>query len=96
MSLIRTTAILILLTLTFSQTAMAKENVIKFSHITTEKTPKGKAANYFKELVEQRLKGKVRVEIFPNSQLYTKVSEFILPTIFCCIRCPTKPQDAAF
>ncbi|WP_419641016.1 hypothetical protein [Thiolapillus sp.] len=26
----------------------------------------------------------------------TKVSEFILPTIFCCIRCPTKPQDAAF
>ncbi|WP_419633147.1 diacylglycerol kinase, partial [Thiolapillus sp.] len=28
--------------------------------------------------------------------LITKVSEFILPTIFCCIRCPTKPQDAAF
>ncbi len=49
---------------------MAKEIVIKFSHVTTEKTPKGKAANYFKELVEQRLKGKVRVEVFPNSQLY--------------------------
>ncbi len=70
MSLIKTAAILILLSLTFSQTAIAREIVIKFSHVTTEKTPKGKAANYFKKLVEQRLKGKVRVEVFPNSQLY--------------------------
>ena len=70
MPIIRIAALLIICSLTFSQNLMAKEIVIKFSHVTTEKTPKGKAANYLKELVEQRLKGKVRVEVFPNSQLY--------------------------
>ncbi len=34
--------------------------------------------------------------VFIKYNFITKVSEFILPTIFCCIRCPTKPQDAAF
>lgn len=70
MPLIRIAAILIICSIAFSQSVMAKEIVIKFSYVTTEKTPKGKAAKYLKELVEERLKGKVRVEIFPNSQLY--------------------------
>ncbi len=48
----------------------AKEIVIKFSHVTTAKTPKGKGAILLKELVEERLKGKVRVEVYPSSQLY--------------------------
>jgi C4-dicarboxylate-binding protein DctP len=48
----------------------AKEIVIKFSHVTTEKTPKGKGAMLFKQLVEERLAGKVRVEVYPSSQLY--------------------------
>jgi len=60
----------VLLVLFSTQAIMAKEIVIKFSHVTTDKTPKGKAANLFKKKVEERLKGKVRVEIFPNSQLY--------------------------
>ncbi len=54
--------------------------VIKFSHVVAENTPKGQAANKFKELVEQRLAGKVKVEVFPNSQLYgdNKVLEAML------------------
>ena len=44
--------------------------VIKFSHVVDERSPKGKAANLFKELAEERLAGKVEVEVYPNSQLY--------------------------
>jgi C4-dicarboxylate-binding protein DctP len=44
--------------------------VIKFSHVVAENTPKGQMANKFKELVHQRLPGKVVVEVFPNSQLF--------------------------
>lgn len=43
---------------------------IKFSHVTTDETPKGKAANKFKELVEEQSDGRITVEIYPNSQLY--------------------------
>ena len=43
---------------------------IKFSHVVAENTPKGQMATKFKELVEQRLPGKVIVEVFPNSQLF--------------------------
>ena len=44
--------------------------VIKYSHVVAENTPKGQSANKFKQLVEQRLPGKVVVEVFPNSQLF--------------------------
>jgi C4-dicarboxylate-binding protein DctP len=44
--------------------------VIKFSHVVAEDTPKGKAAGYFKRLAEERTHGRVRVEVYPNSQLY--------------------------
>ena len=53
-----------------SPIASAKEIVIKFSHVTTEATPKGKGAMLFKKLVDERLGGKVRVEVYPSSQLY--------------------------
>lgn len=43
---------------------------LKFSHVVAENTPKGKMAIKFKELVEERLPGKVVVEVFPNSQLF--------------------------
>src|SRR5512138_3279843 len=49
--------------------------VIKFSHVVTPDTPKGKAAEYFKKLAEERTKGKVKVEIYPNSQLYKDKEE---------------------
>ena len=44
--------------------------VIKFSHVVAPDTPKGKAADLFRQLAEQRSGGKVRVEVYPNSQLY--------------------------
>lgn len=43
---------------------------IKFSHVVTPKTPKGQAAEKFKELVEARSRGRIAVEIYPNSELY--------------------------
>ncbi|MHA6631974.1 DctP family TRAP transporter solute-binding subunit [Pseudonocardia sichuanensis] len=43
---------------------------IKFSHVVTPATPKGQAAERFKEVVEERSGGRVTVEIYPNSELY--------------------------
>ncbi len=44
--------------------------VIKFSHVVALDTPKGLAAAKFKELAEKSSKGRVKVKIYPNSQLY--------------------------
>jgi C4-dicarboxylate-binding protein DctP len=49
--------------------------VIKFSHVVAPDTPKGKGAQRFKELAEQRTGGKVKVELYPNSQLYKDKEE---------------------
>ncbi|PID50524.1 MAG: C4-dicarboxylate ABC transporter [Proteobacteria bacterium] len=62
--------------------AQAEEITIKFSHVVAENTPKGLMAEKFKELVEnnEALKGKIKVEVFPNSQLFDddKVMEAML------------------
>ncbi len=47
----------------------ADEIVIKFSHVVAENTPKGRAALRFKQLVEERLPGQVKVEVYPNATL---------------------------
>jgi C4-dicarboxylate-binding protein DctP len=44
--------------------------VIKFSHVVAENTPKGKGALKFKELAEASTKGRVKVEVYPNSSLF--------------------------
>jgi C4-dicarboxylate-binding protein DctP len=49
--------------------------VIKFSHVVANQTPKGQAANYFKKLAEERTKGRVKVEVYPNSQLFKDAEE---------------------
>ena len=48
----------------------AADYTIKFSHVVAENTPKGRAAQRFAELLEKRTNGRVKVEVFPNSQLY--------------------------
>ncbi|HMK14269.1 MAG TPA: C4-dicarboxylate ABC transporter, partial [Burkholderiales bacterium] len=48
----------------------AEPIIIKFSHVVAQDTPKGKAALTFKQLVEERTNGRVKVEVYPNSQLY--------------------------
>jgi C4-dicarboxylate-binding protein DctP len=49
--------------------------VIKFSHVVAAETPKGKAAEKFKELAEKYASGKVKVEVYPNSTLYKDKEE---------------------
>ncbi|WP_136513029.1 TRAP transporter substrate-binding protein [Geomonas edaphica] len=55
--------------------AFAAPIVIKFSHVVAQHTPKGQAADYFKKLAEERTKGRVKVEVYPNSQLYKDKEE---------------------
>jgi len=49
--------------------------LIKFSHVVAPDTPKGNGAQRFKELAEERTKGRVKVEVYPNSQLYKDKEE---------------------
>ena len=44
--------------------------IIKFSHVVADHTPKGQGALLFKKLVEERLPGKVKVEVYSNSSLF--------------------------
>lgn len=44
--------------------------VLKFSHVVAVDTPKGQAAEFFKRRAEELTRGRVRVEVFPNSTLY--------------------------
>ena len=55
----------------------AKEIVVKFSHVAAESAPKGQMAIKLKQIVAERLGGKVRIEVFPSSQLFgIKTSHF--------------------
>lgn len=49
--------------------------VIKFSHVVATDTPKGKAADFFAKRAAELTKGKVKVEVYPNSQLYKDKEE---------------------
>lgn len=53
----------------------AEPMVLKFSHVVADKTPKGQAALKFKEVAERILPGKVKIEVYPNSQLFGDAKE---------------------
>nr|VFJ58301.1 MAG: C4-dicarboxylate-binding protein DctP [Candidatus Kentron sp. FW] len=53
----------------FASMAYGEPVVIKFSHVVDSDTPKGKMADRFKELVEKKMSDKVRIEVYPDSQL---------------------------
>src|SRR5579864_7318101 len=56
--------------------ALAEEPiVIRFSHVVAPGTPKGQGALKFKELAESNTKGRIKVEVYPNSQLYKDKEE---------------------
>jgi C4-dicarboxylate-binding protein DctP len=56
--------------------ALAQEPiVIKFSHVVAPETPKGKGSEKFKELAEKYTNGRVKDEVYPNSQLYKDKEE---------------------
>lgn len=49
--------------------------VIKFSHVVAPDTPKGQAAERFKLLAEKATGGRVKVQVYPNSNLYKDKEE---------------------
>lgn len=49
--------------------------IIKFSHVVAQDTPKGKAAEHFKQLAEQYTKKRVKIEVYANSTLYKDKEE---------------------
>jgi C4-dicarboxylate-binding protein DctP len=51
------------------QAAADQTYLIKFPHVTAPGTPKGQAAQRFKEMAEARFPGRVSVEVYPSSQL---------------------------
>lgn len=68
-------------TLVVSPAVAPAEMVIKFSHVVAATgNPKGEAAQLFADCANQRLAGKVKMEVYPNSQLYNddKVLEALL------------------
>jgi C4-dicarboxylate-binding protein DctP len=49
--------------------------VIKFSHVVAHDTPKGLAAEKFKELAEKYTNGRAKIEVYANSALYKDKEE---------------------
>ena len=68
-------ALMAAFTLLLSNLAQAEPISIKFSHVVAVDTPKGLAAEFFKKRAEELTKGKVKVEVYPNSQLYKDKEE---------------------
>jgi C4-dicarboxylate-binding protein DctP len=71
-------AVFCALTLALATLAVAQQPapiVIKFSHVVAADTPKGKGAERFKQLAEERTHGRVKVEVYPNSTLYKDKEE---------------------
>ncbi len=64
------TALACALSLGIAGLANANPISIKFSHVVAENTPKGQGALLFKKLAEERLPGKVEVQVYPNSSLF--------------------------
>lgn len=58
------------LCLALAAQATRPEVLLRFSHVVAPDTPKGQMALRFKSLVEQRAPGRIRVEVYPESQLY--------------------------
>ncbi len=50
--------------------AVRPELLLRFSHVVAAGTPKGQMALHFQRLVAQRSAGRIRVEVYPDSQLY--------------------------
>ena len=49
--------------------------VIKFSHVVATDTPKGNGSEFFARRAAELTKGRVKVEVYPNSQLYKDKEE---------------------
>ena len=73
---IKTLAVAVALAAAVTFNAWAQSPIIiKFSHVVATDTPKGQAAERFKALAEKATGGRVKVEVYPNSQLYKDKEE---------------------
>ncbi len=50
--------------------ALSADYTLKFSHVVSANTPKGKAADFFEKRLEELSGGKIDVQVYPSSQLY--------------------------
>jgi hypothetical protein len=81
------------LALALPVTAQQAPIVIKFSHVTTSETPKGKGADQFKKLAEERTNGRVKVEVYPNSSACANSRSSTCPTSSIASRkCTASPR----
>jgi C4-dicarboxylate-binding protein DctP len=60
----------ILLAVAASAAQAAEPVIIKFSHVVATDTPKGKGADFFAKRAAELTKGRVKVEVYPNSSLF--------------------------
>lgn len=49
---------------------LGAEYTLKFSHVVSPNTPKGKAADFFEKRLEELSGGRIDVQVYPSSQLY--------------------------
>jgi C4-dicarboxylate-binding protein DctP len=57
-------------TAVLASAGMAADYVLKFSHVVSPNTPKGKAADFFEKRLEELSGGKIDVQVYPSKQLY--------------------------
>jgi len=50
--------------------SFAADFTLKFSHVVSPNTPKGKAADFFAKRLEELSAGKIDVQVYPSKQLY--------------------------
>jgi len=53
-----------------ASSSLAAEYTLKFSHVVSPNTPKGKAADFFEKRLEELSGGRIDVQVYPSSQLY--------------------------
>ena len=57
------------------QNGLNQQTVIRFSFVVAENTPKGLAAQKFAQLVKEKTKDTIKVELFPNGTLFNETDE---------------------
>ena len=57
-------------TAVLATSGLAAEYTLKFSHVVSPNTPKGKAADFFEKKLEELSGGRIDVQVYPSSQLY--------------------------
>lgn len=60
----------------YEQVSRDERIVIKFSHVVSESSPKGRAAELWADLVYRQSNGQIEIQVYPNSQLYKDGEEF--------------------